>query len=220
EKRFRELLILFDKLMTEHGLTYFLYGGTLLGSYRHHGPIPWDDDLDVIVPVLLRPLVKQIFAKVSPDFVLNFHQRCYCKLFSSRSDPILNLPWKWPFLDIFFYDENATHIWDICPYYRDRYRYEKALVFPLRRRPFLDLSLFAPHHTRAVLAETYKIDDCQSSAYIHRWERSRESTTAPCSEIHSLHAFVSRTYMNGGCNETLIHHKNITKVFFDYGATC
>lgn len=45
-----EVLLEFDKFCTEHNLTYYLSGGTLLGAVRHKGFIPWDDDIDVNMP--------------------------------------------------------------------------------------------------------------------------------------------------------------------------
>lgn len=46
----QEILDVVDKVCTEHGLRYSLAYGTLLGAVRHGGFIPWDDDLDVMMP--------------------------------------------------------------------------------------------------------------------------------------------------------------------------
>ena len=53
-----ELLMVFTAEMTSHNLTYFLYSGSLLGSVRHHGFIPWDDDLDLFMNVKDKPKIK------------------------------------------------------------------------------------------------------------------------------------------------------------------
>lgn len=45
-----EILHQFDQYCTAHALTYFLYAGTLIGAIRHKGFIPWDDDIDVMMP--------------------------------------------------------------------------------------------------------------------------------------------------------------------------
>lgn len=48
-KMFEEILFL-DKVCKEHHLMYFLSGGSALGAVRHHGFIPWDDDMDIALP--------------------------------------------------------------------------------------------------------------------------------------------------------------------------
>lgn len=45
-----DLLRKFDELCTKHQLRYSMCGGTLLGAVRHKGYIPWDDDIDVMMP--------------------------------------------------------------------------------------------------------------------------------------------------------------------------
>lgn len=45
-----ELLIAFAQYCDENGLRYFLAYGTLLGAVRHKGYIPWDNDVDVVMP--------------------------------------------------------------------------------------------------------------------------------------------------------------------------
>ena len=40
-------LRIIDEACRDLGITYWVDGGTLLGTVRHRGPIPWDDDVDL-----------------------------------------------------------------------------------------------------------------------------------------------------------------------------
>ena len=42
-----EILKDFISLCQKYDLKYFATGGTAIGALRHHGFIPWDDDIDV-----------------------------------------------------------------------------------------------------------------------------------------------------------------------------
>lgn len=46
-----DMLDAFDGFCKENNLTYWLTEGSLLGAVRHHGYIPWDDDLDLGMPI-------------------------------------------------------------------------------------------------------------------------------------------------------------------------
>ncbi len=44
-----ELMRKIDKVFTDHNITYWATGGTLIGAIRYQGLMPWDDDLDICI---------------------------------------------------------------------------------------------------------------------------------------------------------------------------
>lgn len=104
-----DVLIKFDKICRENELKYSLAYGTLIGAVRHNGFIPWDDDIDVVMPIddykkfialnFEDENYKVLSSKNSNNYFYPFAKMCYKKigLFESYR-PETNLG---PYVDIF-----------------------------------------------------------------------------------------------------------------------
>ena len=46
-----DLFLEFKRVVEKYNLRYYAFGGTMLGAVRHNGFIPWDDDIDVAMPM-------------------------------------------------------------------------------------------------------------------------------------------------------------------------
>ena len=84
-----EVLKEFHDFCMAHSLKYSLCAGTLLGAIRHKGYIPWDDDIDVMMP--RREYLRLLNIYKSDDFTLYHYSRkksymiTYAKLCSNKT---------------------------------------------------------------------------------------------------------------------------------------
>ncbi|MDE7266432.1 MAG: LicD family protein [Lachnospiraceae bacterium] len=68
----KEILAYVDRFCQKHSLRYWVCGGTLLGTIRHEGFIPWDDDIDIFLPWQDYLKMMDIFEKTERFDIMGF----------------------------------------------------------------------------------------------------------------------------------------------------
>lgn len=204
-----EMLVNIDEFCKQKNIQYFLHAGTLLGAVRHHGFIPWDDDVDIC-------MTRMNFHKFLAEFhdnekyELQFYDRLkgYClpygKLRDKRTIRIENAIGK-PYkpergldIDIFiidgYSDNEAIRKIHFLIQNLLFYLYEKAGVNPERKKGLIRVlfkvyQVFAkPSFLAKVVnrfaglwsAEKTRYAGCMVSLYRHKIELAHADSFRSC----------------------------------------
>src|SRR6218665_2039381 len=203
----------FTEALESNNVTYFIFTGTLVGSWRHHGRIPWDDDIDVLVSASDRQAVSRALrlkAAEDPtsfglyDWAMSGRGYAYqWKFYPRNGKGLFYKNFRTPNVDIFFYMENTTHIWNASPFFSSSEVWLKSHVFPLRRRPFGKIVVPAPCNPEAFLGANFDVSVCQSRRFSHVFDLPLPflPLSVPCQRLDGLYPFVRRTTLSSGLSQ-------------------
>ena len=195
-KLYLELIRVFKSMCESFNITYMLEGGSLLGAYRYHGFIPWDDDFDVKLHISQKPVLKRLL-DTTPVHSADTSESHVWKFWNDKksSRTKKGVKWHWPFIDILFFEDNTTHIFDVSPDVNGRLIYPKSDIFPIQLELFENMLLPVPRNMMAYLNTKYKVNEiCSSSAQNHRTGKDPyyPVKSVPCDYLSHVYPFVHR----------------------------
>jgi len=225
-----ELLAIVDAAAAAVNATYWMVAATAIGGLVHHGPIPWDDDADLLV---LEEDLQRLLLELThvPGIKVVEHPNLpggLWKISSASTPRVGTREWGFPFLDLFpvrcpkSRTGTCSEVGEPKPATNSRADW----VFPLVRRPFGPLSLPFPRKLEELVKRRYGSnvqDICAKKDYNHRLELHQKNREfkAKCSALHFVPTIVRRRTVEGDVGVSVEHAMDgdtrIFSVVFDRG---
>lgn len=187
-------------ILNESNIPWWVDCGTLLGTYRYGGIIPWDDDLDIALLLPDFENARRAFNRLDPEKYMvqdwsgrDFPQTFFKILIRETGD----------FIDIYFYEVKPEE--KICRYIfaldktifffdwwkqRER-RFEKPIgfdqLFPLKKALFDGVEVFVPNDPVSFLQRYYGENLAPVKIYDPNTNRFEKDLTHPYWAIPYVH---------------------------------
>ncbi len=205
------LLMIIERVCRKHKIPFMIYYGTLLGSWRHHDIVPWDDDLDLMISIDDRTRFLQAINQTNATIIerYDFHShelREYDKIYFRHTPSAGGYPWNFPYVDVFLYQKNDTHLWQ--SYFGERMT-KLEYIFPLVMRPLGELWLPAPRYPERIFASNI-YDECKDHYWDHKNELPKDEKIFKCNDFKHIYPFVEQNKRSKSIeilktNNTIIH---------------
>lgn len=185
----------FARVCRQYDLFYFIIEGSLLGAYRHHGMVPWDDDIDIAMNASDWRRARAVLGNI-PGMTLYARGDVQWKLYISDLPPFRDKPFRYPHLDIFFFHEDDTHMWAVTWGTKDHLLVRKEYVLPLSSVYYENFWLPAPRCVERMVISNYGGSGCILPSYVHKTNEEHygfQSERTACSNLHDVFPFVFRS---------------------------